>query len=273
MSPHDDGPGRTLPRRRPVRGRRDSPRAASRATRCTTCSTRSSRSRASSTCPRCSTASCRSAPSSPARATARSTSSTTAGTSTTFVYTGVPTAVARMMGHAPHAFGVLGQIPAEGALRLDGPARPPRVPRLPADHPPMGSFLGASVRVGDAGVRPALPVGEGGRVHRGRRADGDRARRRGRRRRRERPAVRRGRAPRALAARRAGHRDDAARGHRRGGGARAHRRDRPGRRRGRHGRTRAARRRRTAVHRARRRARRRPAGRRARCPRAAVPGP
>jgi signal transduction histidine kinase len=69
--------------------------------------------------------------------------------STTFVYTGIPTAIAKMMGHAPHAFGVLSQIPAEGALRLADLREHPAFIGFPADHPPMGSFLGASVRVGD----------------------------------------------------------------------------------------------------------------------------
>jgi signal transduction histidine kinase len=70
------------------------------------------------------------------------------GRSTTFVYTGVPTAIAGAMAHAPHALGVLGQIPAEGALRLDDLTQHPAFVGFPADHPPMGSFLGASVRVG-----------------------------------------------------------------------------------------------------------------------------
>ncbi|MBT0994679.1 GAF domain-containing protein [Cellulomonas sp. DKR-3] len=71
------------------------------------------------------------------------------GASTTFVYTGVPTAVAQMMGHAPHAFGVLGQIPTVGALRLEDLTQHPAFQGWPASHPPMGSFLGASVRVGE----------------------------------------------------------------------------------------------------------------------------
>jgi signal transduction histidine kinase len=70
------------------------------------------------------------------------------GRSTTFVYTGVPTAIARAMAHAPHALGVLGQIPNEGALRLDDLTQHPAFIGFPKDHPPMGSFLGASVRVG-----------------------------------------------------------------------------------------------------------------------------
>lgn len=71
------------------------------------------------------------------------------GTSVTFVYTGVPTAVARMMSHPPHAQGVLGQIPLDGALRLDDLTQHPAFRGWPAHHPPMGSFLGASVRVGE----------------------------------------------------------------------------------------------------------------------------
>ena len=71
------------------------------------------------------------------------------GTSTTFVYTGVPTAVARAMRHPPHAQGVLGQIPLDGVLRLDDLTAHPAFQGWPADHPPMGSFLGASVKVGE----------------------------------------------------------------------------------------------------------------------------
>lgn len=70
------------------------------------------------------------------------------GTSTTFVYTGIPNAVARMLATAPHAQGVLGRIPAEGVLRLDDLTQHPAFGGFPANHPPMGSFLGASVRVG-----------------------------------------------------------------------------------------------------------------------------
>ena len=71
------------------------------------------------------------------------------GTSTTFVYTGVPTAVARAMRHPPHAQGVLGQIPVDGVLRLDDLTQHPSFQGWPAHHPPMGCFLGASVKVGD----------------------------------------------------------------------------------------------------------------------------
>lgn len=71
------------------------------------------------------------------------------GTSTTFVYTGVPTAVARAMRHPPHAQGVLGQIPIDGVLRLDDLTTHPAFQGWPSHHPPMGSFLGASVKVGE----------------------------------------------------------------------------------------------------------------------------
>jgi len=71
------------------------------------------------------------------------------GASLTFVYTGVPTAVARMLAHPPHAFGVLGHIPDEGALRLDDLTQHPAFQGWPEHHPSMGTFLGASVRVRD----------------------------------------------------------------------------------------------------------------------------
>jgi signal transduction histidine kinase len=53
-----------------------------------------------------------------------------------------------MLATAPHAQGVLGRIPAEGVLRLDDLTQHPAFGGFPANHPPMGSFLGASVRVG-----------------------------------------------------------------------------------------------------------------------------
>ncbi len=71
------------------------------------------------------------------------------GASVTFVYTGVPTAVARMMAHPPHAMGVLGEIPETGALRLDDLTQHPAFLGWPNHHPVMGTFLGASVRVRD----------------------------------------------------------------------------------------------------------------------------
>ncbi|WP_449385844.1 sensor histidine kinase [Cellulomonas soli] len=69
------------------------------------------------------------------------------GTSTTFVQSGVDAAVAASLGHPPHARGVLGSIPDEGVLRLDDLREHPAFIGLPPGHPPMGSFLGAAVRV------------------------------------------------------------------------------------------------------------------------------
>ncbi|WP_448061415.1 GAF domain-containing sensor histidine kinase [Cellulomonas hominis] len=71
------------------------------------------------------------------------------GASTTFVQTGVPATVAAMMNHPPHAVGVLGQIPAHGVLLLDDLTHHPAFLGFPAEHPPMGAFLGAAVRVRD----------------------------------------------------------------------------------------------------------------------------
>lgn len=69
------------------------------------------------------------------------------GRSTTFVQSGVPNELARRMGRGPHAVGVLGQIPARGVLRLDDLTQHPAFGGFPPGHPPMGSFLGTSVRV------------------------------------------------------------------------------------------------------------------------------
>ncbi|WP_066587535.1 GAF domain-containing sensor histidine kinase [Cellulomonas timonensis] len=69
------------------------------------------------------------------------------GASTTFVQTGVPAAVAAMLGHPPHKIGVLSRIPADGVLLLDDLTQHPAFEGFPAGHPPMGSFLGAAVRV------------------------------------------------------------------------------------------------------------------------------
>ena len=71
------------------------------------------------------------------------------GESTTFVQSGVPTVVARAMGHPPHAAGVLSRIPAHGVLLLEDLRQHPAFQGFPAQHPPMGSFLGAAVRIRD----------------------------------------------------------------------------------------------------------------------------
>ncbi|GIG41718.1 sensor histidine kinase [Cellulomonas phragmiteti] len=69
------------------------------------------------------------------------------GASVEFVQSGVPDAVVAALGHPPHAWGVLGAIPDEGVLRLDDLTEHPDFRGLPPGHPPMGSFLGAAVRV------------------------------------------------------------------------------------------------------------------------------
>jgi len=69
------------------------------------------------------------------------------GNSSTFVQVGMAPTVMEMLGRAPRATGVLGQIPAHGVLLLDDLTQHPAFGGLPKGHPPLGSFLGASVRV------------------------------------------------------------------------------------------------------------------------------
>ncbi|KGM13474.1 GAF domain-containing sensor histidine kinase [Cellulomonas bogoriensis] len=69
------------------------------------------------------------------------------GASRTFVQSGVDPMVMDRLGHAPHAVGVLGQIPDHGVLRLRDLTEHPAYQGLPAGHPPMGPFLGTAVRV------------------------------------------------------------------------------------------------------------------------------
>ncbi|GAA4626412.1 sensor histidine kinase [Cellulomonas oligotrophica] len=69
------------------------------------------------------------------------------GASQTFVQSGVDDATVAALGHAPHAWGVLGSIPDVGVLRLEDLTQHPAFRGLPPGHPPMGSFLGAAVRV------------------------------------------------------------------------------------------------------------------------------
>ncbi|GIG25359.1 GAF domain-containing sensor histidine kinase [Cellulomonas denverensis] len=69
------------------------------------------------------------------------------GESTTFVQAGVPAELAAMMGHPPHARGVLSKIPDHGVLHLADLTEHPAFEGWPNNHPSMGSFLGAAVRV------------------------------------------------------------------------------------------------------------------------------
>ncbi len=71
------------------------------------------------------------------------------GGSTTFVQSGVDERLAQALGRGPHAVGVLGAIPSQGTMRLDDLTQHPAFQGFPPDHPPMGSFLGAAVRVRD----------------------------------------------------------------------------------------------------------------------------
>ncbi len=69
--------------------------------------------------------------------------------STTFVQSGVDERLAKLLGRGPHAVGVLSAIPTEGTMRLDDLTKHPAFLGFPAGHPPMGSFLGAAVKVRD----------------------------------------------------------------------------------------------------------------------------
>ena len=69
------------------------------------------------------------------------------GASVTFVQSGVDESTVAALGHPPHAFGVLGQIPDDGVLRLDDLTQHPAFRGLPPGHPPMHSFLGSAIRV------------------------------------------------------------------------------------------------------------------------------
>ena len=69
------------------------------------------------------------------------------GASRTFVQSGISDSVVARLAHAPHAVGVLGQIPDEGVLLLGDLTEHPAHLGLPAGHPRMGPFLGTAVRV------------------------------------------------------------------------------------------------------------------------------
>jgi len=69
------------------------------------------------------------------------------GGSVTFVQRGIEDSIVAQLANSPHSVGVLGQIPAHGVLRLDDLTHHPAFRGFPRNHPPMGSFLGAAVRV------------------------------------------------------------------------------------------------------------------------------
>jgi len=69
------------------------------------------------------------------------------GASMTFVQSGIDDSIVARLAHPPRSVGVLGQIPAHGVLRLEDLTHHPAFQGFPPSHPPMGSFLGAAVRV------------------------------------------------------------------------------------------------------------------------------
>jgi signal transduction histidine kinase len=67
-----------------------------------------------------------------------------------FVYTGIDPATAQRIGHLPRGHGVLGHITRTGhAVRVDELSKHPASVGFPSNHPPMGSFLGVPVGIGD----------------------------------------------------------------------------------------------------------------------------
>lgn len=72
------------------------------------------------------------------------------GTLMDFVHLGVGHDVAKEIGHLPRGTGVLGTITRTGeTVRIDDIVQHEDAEGFPEGHPPMGSFLGVPVRVGD----------------------------------------------------------------------------------------------------------------------------
>jgi PAS domain S-box-containing protein len=66
-----------------------------------------------------------------------------------FIYTGVPEETAKVIGHLPVGKGLLGAVIREGrTIRAPDIAADPRSAGFPPSHPPMTSFLGVPLRVG-----------------------------------------------------------------------------------------------------------------------------
>jgi PAS domain S-box-containing protein len=67
-----------------------------------------------------------------------------------FVYVGIPEETARAIGHLPEGKGLLGAVIHESStIRVPELAADPRSAGFPAGHPPMKSFLGVPLRVGE----------------------------------------------------------------------------------------------------------------------------
>ena len=74
----------------------------------------------------------------------------TDGTLTEFVHSGMDEVTVEEIGHLPHGEGLLGLLINDPRpLRLNDLSDHPDRSGFPAHHPPMGSFLGVPVRVGD----------------------------------------------------------------------------------------------------------------------------
>lgn len=71
------------------------------------------------------------------------------GETMNFVQHGMTAQEERALGHPPRGHGVLGAIPADGALVLEDLTTHPAFGGWPAGHPEMHTFLGVPVRVGD----------------------------------------------------------------------------------------------------------------------------
>ena len=68
-----------------------------------------------------------------------------------FVHSGVPTATVDLIGHLPRGNGILGLLIRDPfSIRLNDLAAHPASSGFPPGHPPMRSFLGVPIRVGDA---------------------------------------------------------------------------------------------------------------------------
>jgi len=68
-----------------------------------------------------------------------------------FVYVGVPEETAGAIGHLPEGKGLLGAVIRErSTIRVPNMREDPRASGFPPGHPPMRSFLGVPLRVGDA---------------------------------------------------------------------------------------------------------------------------
>ncbi len=69
------------------------------------------------------------------------------GSTVLFVHHGMDDRLEQLIGHAPHGEGLFAEIPVDSPLILEDLTQHPAFSGFPKDHPPMGSFLGVSVRI------------------------------------------------------------------------------------------------------------------------------